>query len=133
MPASPTSETTNSFAGRGSSSFLIPTLMPISAALTVEKNAVFSPSSSSALAASFNRSCARSPQSQQWVSIRNLIEPPRFRIDFVVEVRADPTLPFVFSEPALLRLRLVRDQPRHRLAVPRDDDLFAVPHLEQQP
>src|ERR1044071_6982361 len=133
MPASSTLVTTYSFAGRGRRSFSIPTLIPISAALTVENKAVFPASSSSALAVAFNLSVSRKAHSQQCVSIRNFIEPPRLRINFIVEVRADPTFTVVHTQPAFLRLRLVRHQPCDRLSVPRDDDFLARRHLHQQP
>src|ERR1051326_2469569 len=106
MPASSALVTAYSFAGSGRRSFSMPTLMPISAALTVEKKAVFPTSSSSALAVAFNLSVSSNAHSQQCVSIRNFIEPPCFRIDFIIEVGADPTFTVFHTQQDFLRLRL---------------------------
>src|SRR5947199_10873565 len=129
-----TPESTNSFVSSGSWSLPMRTLSAISAAQIAEKTIVFSSLSISAAAESFNLSGERKVQSQQWVSIRNLIQSPRLRIHLVVEIRTDVERPFgVPAEDPLLRHRFVGHQPRDRCPVPRDDDLLAGCDFEQQP
>src|SRR6478736_6407096 len=124
MPSISSRDRTNASTGSSKRSFPMLTFTAISAALMVEKKLVWSPRSSS-VASSFNLSGADIAQSQQWVSIRNLIQPPSLRIDLVIEVRADPDFADVAAEDPLLPRLLVAHQACDRLPVPRDDDFLA--------